>query len=136
MLQLHVAWHAMNLTFMWRLALSWCAACCWIWQAALLRMLPPALTSLGPLSLWFASWYIAKYEAKYADLSASTSLDEVMTADALLSLLAASPLTNRFCVALGGNASLFMPHMCTQQVPNMQILTRAPFPAAGEGHPT
>ena len=57
------------------------------WQAALLRMLPPALSSLGPLSYWFASWYITKYEAKYADLSASTSLDKVMAVDALLSLL-------------------------------------------------
>ena len=46
-------------------------------------MLPPALSSLGPLSYWLASWYIAKYEAKYADLSASTSLEKVRFVDAL-----------------------------------------------------
>ena len=93
--QLPAAWHAINYVPMAANA-DGVSALTGTWQAALLRMLPPALSSLGPLSYWFASWYITKYEAKYADLSALINLDEVTTADALLSfhilLLSHEPL--------------------------------------------
>jgi hypothetical protein len=67
-------------------------------------MLPPFFKSLGPAASWFCQWFLRTYSAKYADLTAATSLDKVSPA-------APRKVPKIACRWLGGHRAAMHAHL-------------------------